>query len=66
MFLSRMVNHAIEIIAPHIKSKEEELQEEWRSIKKYYNNICTIKSKGNYKYNILYIFLYYANSLLFF
>ena len=32
MFLSKMVNHAIEIIAPHIKSKEEELQEEWKSI----------------------------------
>lgn len=47
MFLSRIVGHAIEIIAPHIKSKEEELQEEWKSIKKYFNSISTTKSKGN-------------------
>ena len=50
MFLSSMVNHAIEIIAPHIKSKEEELQEEWKSIKKYYNSIPMTKSKGNGNY----------------
>ncbi|CAI2178224.1 1354_t:CDS:2 [Funneliformis geosporum] len=49
MFLSRMVNHAIEIIAPHIKSKDEELQEEWKSIKKYYDSISTTKSKEQSK-----------------
>jgi hypothetical protein len=52
MFLSRMVNHAIEIIVPHIKSKEEELQEEWKFIKKYYNSISTTKSKGEMFYTI--------------
>ncbi|PKY42623.1 hypothetical protein RhiirA4_506472 [Rhizophagus irregularis] len=50
MFLSRIVGHAIEIIAPHIKSKEEELQEEWKSIKKYFNSISTTKSKEQSKF----------------
>ncbi|RIA80660.1 Retinoic acid induced 16-like protein [Glomus cerebriforme] len=47
MFLSRIVNHAIEIIAPHIKSKEEELHEEWKSVRKYFNSISTRSKEQN-------------------
>ncbi|CAG8820714.1 20378_t:CDS:2, partial [Cetraspora pellucida] len=38
MFLSKIVNSAVEIIAPHIKSKVERLEEEWKCIQSFYNS----------------------------
>ncbi|CAG8509611.1 27106_t:CDS:2 [Dentiscutata erythropus] len=38
MFLSKVMNNAVEIIVPHIKTKVEKLEEEWKYIQRFYNS----------------------------
>lgn len=38
MFLSKVMNNAVEIIVPHIKTKVEKLAEEWKCIQSFYNS----------------------------